>query len=52
MRGKYKEFFDFKNLRLYMNQISKFPALTQEDEKRLGNLIQKGDNNALKELIE
>jgi len=52
MRGKYKEFFDFKNLRLYMNQISKFPALTQEDEKRLGNRIQKGDNQALQELIE
>ncbi len=52
MRGKYKEFFDFKNLRLYMNQISKFPLLTQEDEKRLGKRIQKGDNNALKELIE
>ncbi len=52
MRGKYKEFIDFKNLRLYMNQISKFPALTQEDEKRLGNRIQKGDNQALQELIE
>lgn len=52
MKGKYKEFIDFKNLRLYMNQISKFPALTQEDEKRLGNRIQKGDNQALQELIE
>jgi RNA polymerase primary sigma factor len=52
MRGKYKEFIDFKNLRLYMNQISKFPSLTQEDEKRLGNSIRKGDNQALKELIE
>ncbi len=52
MKGKYKEFIDFKNLRLYMNQISKFPVLTQEDEKRLGNRIQKGDNNAVRELIE
>ncbi len=52
MRSKYKNFIDFKNLRLYMNQISKFPALTQEDEKRLGNRIQKGDNKALMELIE
>ena len=52
MRGKYTDFIDFKNLRIYMNQISKFPALTQEDEKRLGNRIQKGDNKALKELIE
>ncbi len=52
MKGKYREFIDFKNLRLYMNQISKFPALTQEDEKRIGNRIQKGDNNAVRELIE
>ncbi|HEB35944.1 hypothetical protein LCGC14_0568990 [marine sediment metagenome] len=52
MKGKYKEFIDFKNLRLYMNQISKFPVLTQEDEKRIGNRIQKGDNNAVRELIE
>jgi len=35
-----------------MNQISKFPVLTQEDEKRIGNRIQKGDNNAVRELIE
>jgi RNA polymerase primary sigma factor len=52
MRDKYKGFIDFKNLRLYLNQISKFPALSQEDEKRLGNRIQKGDKKALKELIE
>jgi RNA polymerase primary sigma factor len=52
MRDKYKGFVDFKNLRLYLNQISKFPTLSQEDEKRLGARIQKGDKKALKELIE
>jgi RNA polymerase primary sigma factor len=52
MSNKYKGFIDFKNLRLYLNQISKFPTLTQEDEKRLGSRIQKGDKKALKELIE
>ncbi len=52
MRDKYNGFIDFKNLRLYLNQISKFPILSQKDEKRLGNCIQKGDKNALKELIE
>jgi len=52
MRDKYKGFIDFKNLRLYLNQISKFPILSQEDEKRLGNRIQKGDKKALKEMIE
>ncbi len=52
MKDKYKGFIDFKNLRLYLNQISKFPTLSQEDEKRLGYRIQKGDKKALKELIE
>lgn len=52
MKDKYKGFIDFKNLRLYLNQISKFPTLSQEDEKRLGARIQKGDKKALKELIE
>ena len=52
MRDKYKGFIDFKSLRLYLNQISKFPILSQEDEKRLGNRIQKGDKKALKEMIE
>ena len=52
MRDKYKGYIDFKNLRLYLNQISKFPILSQEDEKRLGNRIQKGDKKAIKELIE
>jgi len=52
MKDKYRGFIDFKNLRLYLNQISKFPALSQEDEKRLGARIQKGDKKALKELIE
>jgi RNA polymerase primary sigma factor len=52
MKDNYKGFIDFKSLRLYLNQISKFPPLSQEDEKRLGVRIQKGDKKALKELIE
>ncbi|NIM59668.1 MAG: sigma-70 family RNA polymerase sigma factor [Candidatus Aminicenantes bacterium] len=52
MNGKYKGFIDFKNLRVYLNQISKFPALSQEEEKQLGARIQKGDKKALKALIE
>jgi RNA polymerase primary sigma factor len=52
MKEKYKGPVDFKNLRLYLNQISKFPTLSQEDEKKLGNRIQKGDKKALKQLIE
>jgi len=52
MRGDFKDYFDSKNLRSYLNQISKFPPLSQEEEKRLGKLIKKGDKNALKKLIE
>ena len=52
MRDDYKSYIDLKNLRLYLNQISKFPTLSQEEEKRLGERIQKGDRSALKKLIE
>ena len=41
-----------KNLKNYLNQISKFPTIPQEEEKRLGKLIQKGNKDALKKLIE
>jgi len=43
---------DQKNLKNYLNQISKFPIISQMEEKRLGELIQKGDKNARKKLIE
>lgn len=52
MKDDYKGYIDLKNLRLYLNQISKFPTLSQEEEKRLGERIQKGDENALEKLIE
>ena len=43
---------DQKNLKNYLNQISKFPTIPQEEEKRLGRLIQKGDKDARKKLVE
>jgi RNA polymerase primary sigma factor len=43
---------DQKNLKKYLSQISKFPTISQEEEKRLGGLIQKGDKDAQKKLIE
>jgi len=52
MKDNYKGYIDLKNLRLYLNQISKFPTISQEEEKRLGERIQKGDENALEKLIE
>jgi RNA polymerase primary sigma factor len=39
-------------LRSYLSQISKFPILSQDEERKLGELIHKGDKNAQKKLIE
>jgi RNA polymerase primary sigma factor len=48
----YRDFLDSKNLKNYLDQISKFPALTEEDEKELGEKIRKGDEEALQTLIQ
>jgi RNA polymerase primary sigma factor len=47
----YRDFFDSKNLKHYLEEISKFPALTEEDEKKLGERIRRGDKDALQALI-
>lgn len=52
MEKKYPKQYQSKNLKLYLNQISKFSPLNQEEEKRLGRLTQKGDTEALKKLVE
>ncbi len=52
MKDDYRDYFDSKTLRAYLNQISKFPPLCQIEEKKLGELIQKGDKKALRALIE
>jgi RNA polymerase primary sigma factor len=52
MRDDFTDYFDSKNLRSYLGQISKFSILSQDEERKLGELIRKGDKNALKELIE
>jgi len=52
MTRKYDDYFVSKNMRLYLNQIAKFPYLCDEEEKKVGELIQKGDKDALKRLIE
>ncbi len=52
MKRKYPKNYQSSNLKLYLNQIAPFTPLEQEEEKRLGRLIQKGDQDALKKLIE
>ena len=47
----YRDFFDSRNIKHYLEEISKFPALTEEDEKKLGERIRKGDEEALQTLI-
>ncbi len=47
----YRDFFDSRNIKHYLEEISKFPALTEEDEKKLGEKIRKGDQEALQTLI-
>lgn len=47
----YRDFFDSRNIKHYLEEISKFPALTEEDEKQLGERIRKGDKEALQSLV-
>lgn len=52
MNQKKDDYLDSKNLKLYLDQISRLPVLTQEEEKELGERVQKGDKEAMRELIE
>ncbi len=52
MTDKKQDYIDSKNLKLYLDQISRFPTISQKEEKRLGKLIQEGNKEALRKLIE
>jgi len=43
---------DSRNLKLYLDEIAKFPPLTEEEEKRVGERAREGDLAALRRLIE
>ena len=43
---------DSRNLKLYLDEIAKFPPLTEEEEKRVGERAREGDLVALRRLIE
>lgn len=46
------DIFESRSLQQYLEQISKFPILTEEEEKELGRRIQQGDKEALRQLVE
>jgi RNA polymerase primary sigma factor len=47
----YRDFLDSKNLKHYLQEIAKFPTLTEEEEKAIGEKIRRGDAEALQRLI-
>ncbi len=47
----YRDLFDSRNIKHYLEEISKFPALTEEEEKALGERIRGGDQEALQLLV-
>ena len=47
----YRDFFDSRNIKHYLEEIAKFPPLTEEEEKRIGERIRRGDKDALQTLI-
>jgi len=46
-----RDFLDSRNIKHYLEEIAKFPALTDEQEKELGERIRKGDQEALQALV-
>jgi len=49
---EYQDYLESRNLRLYLEQIAKFPMLSESQEKALSGRIVRGDEDALRELIE
>jgi RNA polymerase primary sigma factor len=48
---EYRDLFDSRNIKHYLEEIAKFPALTEEEEKKLGERIRHGDKEALQVLV-
>ena len=47
-----QDWMDSRNLKLYLDQIAKFPTFNDEEEKKIGERIRKGDMDAMRQLIE
>ncbi len=46
-----RDFTDSRSIKRYLEEIAKFPALTEEEEKNLGERIRQGDKEALQALV-
>lgn len=49
---KYQDYLESRNLKLYLEEISKIPPIGEEEEKQLGRRLKKGDREALRRLVE
>jgi len=48
----YQDFLESKNLKHYLEEISKFPSLTEKEEKALARRIGQNDQEALQTLVQ
>lgn len=48
----YQDYLESRNLKLYFEEISKIPPITEEEEKELAERLKRGDPEAIKRLIE
>lgn len=48
----FQDYLESRNLRLYLEQIAKFPLHSEEEEKAVGERIHRGDAAAIPSLIE
>lgn len=49
---KYQDYLESRNIKLYLEEISRIPPITEEEEKELGERLKKGDPEALRRLVE
>jgi RNA polymerase primary sigma factor len=47
-----RDLIESRNIKHYLEEIAKFPALTDDQEKALGERIRKGDKEALQALVQ
>jgi len=47
-----RDFTDSRSIKHYLEEIAKFPTLTEEEEKALGERIRRGDKEALQALVQ